>query len=216
MTKGTANYFRDYGFITGKKSPAAVDLVLEAVPDLEAFPSLSHSQFVEHTWAAATSDLVKAENLRGGIFEAVLAAAFIRAGATPFYTQVQIQHVPNVNFDFIFWTNEYGPVAVSAKTSLRERYKQADLEAMALLNVHRKSKTYLVTLDASEAARVKSKIAIGDVLALTDVVIANTGSFDELVDRLIGLSRMVAPILPSVVSGAFIRRTEVDTIDEAD
>ena len=43
----------------------------------------------------------------------------------------------------------------------RERYKQADLEAIALKYVHRKALSYLVTLEANEAKSVKAKIKSG-------------------------------------------------------
>jgi len=40
---------------------------------------------------------------------------------------------------------------LTIKTSLRERYKQADLEGLALKQVYRKSKTYLITLSGQES-----------------------------------------------------------------
>jgi hypothetical protein len=49
------------------------------------------------------------------------------------------------------------PICISAKTSLRERYKQADFEAIALKYVHRKALSFLVTLEENEAKSVKAK-----------------------------------------------------------
>lgn len=63
----------------------------------------------------------------------------------------KVAFVPNVIYDLMFYTSERGPICISAKTSLRERYKQADLEAIALKYVHRKALSYLVTLQTNEA-----------------------------------------------------------------
>lgn len=202
------SYFGEYGFTKGGKPHLAAQLVLDVVPDLAPLSDLSSSEFVTHAWGMATAKPESTKDLRGGIFEAVLTAAFIRADLSPFYVQAQVQHVPNVNFDFVFWTEEHGPVAVSAKTSLRERYKQADLEAMALSNVHRRSRSFLVTLDADEAARVKAKISTGDVIALTDVVIANSISFDRLIEEILKCNRFEAPNLPAVARGRMIQHLE--------
>ncbi|MDE7137830.1 MAG: hypothetical protein K2O29_05155 [Ruminococcus sp.] len=44
--------------------------------------------------------------------------------------------MPNVDFDIILYTQEQYPIALSLKTSVRERYKQADLEGVALKNMY--------------------------------------------------------------------------------
>jgi hypothetical protein len=79
---------------------------------------------------------------------------------------------------------ERGPICISAKTSLRERYKQADLEAIALKYVHRKALSYLVTLEENEARSVKEKIKSGDVIGLDNVVVATSNEFNELIEEL--------------------------------
>ena len=61
---------------------------------------------------------------------------------------------PNINYDILLYSKVSGPICLSAKTSFRERYKQADLEAMALKNVHRISKSYLLTLSDEEAEQI--------------------------------------------------------------
>ncbi len=79
---------------------------------------------------------------------------------------------------------EFGPIIFSAKTSLRERYKQADLEGMMLRQVHRRSKSYLITLNELEANNVNEKIKNGQVLGLDSVIVASNESFDELIAKL--------------------------------
>ena len=70
------------------------------------------------------------------------------------------------------------------KTSLRERYKQADLEAVALKYVHRKAENYLLTMDREEAESVSRKIATGAVLGLDKAVLASSDEFDSFVNNL--------------------------------
>src|SRR5712671_2592560 len=50
----------------------------------------------------------------------------------PAYWQAEFKVVPDNYNDVTLWSKEFGPVIISCKTSLRERYKQADLEALAL------------------------------------------------------------------------------------
>jgi hypothetical protein len=86
---------------------------------------------------------------------------------TPAYWQAKIEGVPSDN-DVMLWSEEHGPVVLSCKTSLRERYKQADLEAIALRARYQHAKAYLITLDSDKrhVARTRSKIRTAEVVAL--------------------------------------------------
>ena len=96
----------------------------------------------------------------------------------------KVAFVPNVIYDLMFYTEERGPICISAKTSLRERYKQADLEAIALKYVHRKALCFLLTLEENEAKSVKAKIKTGDVIGLDNVIVATSDEFDNLIKDL--------------------------------
>ena len=72
----------------------------------------------------------------------------------------------------------------SLNTSLRERYKQADLEAIALKYVHRKAENYLLTMDATEAGMVSNKIKNGDVLGLNQAILTTSDEFNNFIDEL--------------------------------
>ena len=85
-------------------------------------------------------------SLNGKIWECIIITLLYREGLLPFYTQAKVAFVPNVEFDVLLYTSSR-PISLSLKTSLRERYKQADLEAIALRYVHRRAKSYLLTLD---------------------------------------------------------------------
>lgn len=117
----------------------------------------------------------------GRVFEYILATLFIREGLVPFYMGAKVAFVPNVEYDFILYTTERGPYCISAKTSLRERYKQADLEAIALKYVHRRACCALVTNDEKEALATARKIKTGDVIGLDSIIYSRSAEFDALI-----------------------------------
>lgn len=114
-------------------------------------------------------------NLRGKWFEFAIALVLIDKGITPFYYQTSLAFVSDVVFDFIIFTDELSPICLSAKTSLRERRKQTDLEALALKSVYRKSKSYLLTIDSNDKSikNLERKIDNKDVLGLDGVYGSN-------------------------------------------
>ena len=120
----------------------------------------------------------------------------------------KVAFVPNVIYDLMFYTTEHGPICWSVKTSLRERYKQADLESIALKYVHRKALSYLITLNENEAANVKRKIKTGDVIGLDNVIVATNPEFDELVEELKQLDFEEPPTVKVIES------TQVVTIEK--
>lgn len=122
-------------------------------------------------------------NMNGNIFELIIYSLFYREGLLPFYTQAKVTYVPNVIFDAILY-NRSQPIGISLKTSLRERYKQADLEAIALKYVHRRAKCYLLTMESKEAKENKAKIKEGDIIGLDDIIDCNTDEIDKLIEAL--------------------------------
>ncbi|MFV8360399.1 PDDEXK family nuclease [Flavobacterium sp. LS1P3] len=142
------------------------------------------SEYISIYWEAYKKLPEGNNNLNGKIFEYILATLCVRENILPLYLSAKVAFVPNVIYDLMFYTTERGPICLSAKTSLRERYKQADLEAIALKYVHRKALSYLVTLDDTEAKGVKAKIKSGDVIGLDKVVVATSEEFNDLIKEL--------------------------------
>lgn len=122
-------------------------------------------------------------SINGNVFELIIYSLLYREGIKPFYTQAKVTYVPNIVYDAILY-NQSQPVSLSLKTSLRERYKQADLEAVALKYVHRRSKCYLLTISAEEAAIANEKIKNGDIIGLDAVIDCTTSQIDDLVANL--------------------------------
>ena len=135
-------------------------------------------EYVERYWRA----LIQAgkPTLHGNIFEYIIYTLLFRENIKPFYTQAKVAFVPNVNFDTLLYCQST-PVSLSLKTSLRERYKQADLEAIALKYVHRRSKCYLLTMDTAEANVQKGKILSGDIIGLDEIIDCNSDDINNLI-----------------------------------
>ena len=119
----------------------------------------------------------------GRIFEFLICETLAQAGVVPFYYQTQFAFVPNADFDVALY-DPVDPVVLSMKVSLRERYKQADLEGGALRQVYRRAKCYLITLSNDEALGIRRKIQNGDINGLDRCVLANEEEYTELIDEL--------------------------------
>lgn len=114
-------------------------------------------------------------------------------GLTPAYWQAEFVAVPKNFNDVLLWSKEYGPVILSCKTSLRERYKQADLEAVALRQHYPNAKFYIVTLDEDKRhlANIRKKIADKELLALH--AIYDETNMDDLFAFLKTLTLTIVP-----------------------
>lgn len=180
--------------ISGNKVCAVFDSLY---PDILDIPITNGSTFMSLLWGRYESE---SQNLNGKVFEGLIASILYRLNVLPIYVQAKLAFVPNVDFDFILYSKEYGPIVLSAKTSLRERYKQADLEGMMLRQVHRNAKTYLITLNDSEAMNVNIKIKNGQVLGIDSVITATKKDFDKLLEELSNLT-FYKPKKVEIISG---------------
>ena len=143
----------------------------------------SPSDYVNKYWTKYT-EVRESSTLNGKMFELIIATLFIREGLLPLYLQAKVAFVPNIEFDSLLYSHECGPIAFSLKTSLRERYKQADLEAIALKYVHRKAKSYLLTLEEHECSVVNEKIKSGEVIGLNQAILCSSEDFNNLITNL--------------------------------
>ncbi|MCU0351285.1 MAG: hypothetical protein MUF43_10735 [Flavobacterium sp.] len=202
------NQLNQLGITIGQNNKA--EIVFDELFD--SFLNVKYSKpsdYISQYWEKYTKHGENNNNLNGKIFEYVLATLFVREGILPIYMSAKVAFVPNVIYDLMFYTAERGPICISAKTSLRERYKQADLEAIALKYVHRKALSYLVTLEEREAKSVKQKIKTGDVIGLDNVVVATNPEFDELINELKEFQFSEPPIVKVIESNQIITAEKV-------
>lgn len=110
-------------------------------------------------------------SMGGSWLEYAMLLALKESKLTPAYWQAEFETVPDNFNDVMLWSKEYGPVIISCKTSLRERYKQADLEAVALRQHFPNARFFLLTLDEDKqhVSRIRKKIAEKEMLALNAV-----------------------------------------------
>ena len=176
------------GIIKDKSKAEANDVFTNAIsPNFLEIPKMKSSEYVAYCWEKFKKyceNVPNAKNLNGQVFEIIIQTEMFRQSLFPMYIQAQVAFVPNVNFDVLFYTRDRYPIGISLKTSLRERYKQADLEAVALKYVHRKALNFLITLHESEARKAKEKSENGEMLGLDNIIIATKDEFDELVNQL--------------------------------
>lgn len=170
------------------------------------------NEYIQKYWEAYSAHPERNNNLNGKVFEYILATLCVREGILPIYMSAKVAFVPNVIYDLMFYTTERGPICWSVKTSLRERYKQADLEAIALKYVHRKALGYLITLEENEARSVKAKIKSGDVIGLDDVIVATNEEFNELIAELKKYEFSEPPTVKVIESNQIITEEKVNRI----
>jgi hypothetical protein len=205
------NQLNQLGITIGKDNKA--EIVFDALlPDFLKVKYKNPSDYIKIYWDAFKKHPESNNNLNGKIFEYILATLFVREGLLPLYLSAKVAFVPNVIYDLMFYTAERGPICISAKTSLRERYKQADLEAIALKYVHRKALSYLVTLEENEAKSVKAKIKSGDVIGLDNVVVATSPEFNELINELKAFQFSEPPTVKVIESNQVITAEKVKAL----
>lgn len=190
-----------------KRSGSQMVKVFEGLFPGKTFLEIAYNtpnEYVQMYWSTFKRQYPDATvNLNGKIFEIIIYTLLYREGIRPFYTQAKVAFVPNIDFDAILY-NKNTPVSLSLKTSLRERYKQADLEAIALKYVHRKSISYLLTLNPDEANSVKEKINNGAVIGLDSVIDCNTDEINLLVENLKKMNFIESETI-DVVSGFIVK-----------
>lgn len=202
---------KELGIIIGDNTKAG-KVFEELFPNFMEVKYDTPSQYVKTFWNEYQKITNTNSNLNGKIFEYILATLCIRENILPLYMSAKVAFVPNVIYDLMFYTAERGPICWSSKTSLRERYKQADLESIALKYVHRKALSYLITLDEREARGVKEKIKTGDVIGLDNVIVATEPEFDQLVTDLKSFKFEEPPTVKVIESSQVVTIEKVKSV----
>jgi hypothetical protein len=187
----------------------AITTLKQLVADCGTLNGLKPSEVVKTLWGCYQSTHESNNNINGAVFEEIIGYVLAKEGCLPFYMQAKVAYVPNVNYDFVLYDESLGPISLSAKTSLRERWKQADLEAVALKYVHRNALSYAITLSEQEAKTRISKLK--DCMALNDFVLANSPRFDELITEIKGRKLQLAGTVQVITSNTIIDQAKSRT-----
>jgi hypothetical protein len=201
---------RDLNIVKGEQNLAST-IFEDLLPSFMEVDYQTPNEYVEQYWneyLAVRDNLIPNEQTRRGVngkvFEYILATLLIREKIFPIFMNAKVAFVPNINYDVLLYSSDQGPICISAKTSFRERYKQADLEAIALKYVHRKSKSYLVTLSELDANMVNTKQKNGDVIGLDKAVYALDQNFNQLIEEIKEFSLGNAPTILVVESNQIV------------
>ena len=201
----TENYLILYGLVGVAHNSKAAKLLMKVQPRLDSFDYISPSKYFKVVWEEMSNHKLYSSSSGGEAFELLFACILLREGIGPFYMQAEMAYVPDSHFDFIVYTKEIGPFALSLKTSLRERYKQAELESISLRNVHRLSRSFLLTLNRAEAIKLQNKVISGELIAIEQVVLADSVQLDRLIAQLKKYTPIKAPKVDVVTKGIFIK-----------
>lgn len=202
---------RKLGIVIGKDTKGQ-KVFEDLFSDFMLFEYNKPSEYIHSFWTKYEAYPERSSSLNGKMLEYILASLCIREGILPTYMSAKVAFVPNVIYDIMFYTAERGPICWSVKTSLRERYKQADLESIALKYVHRKALSYLITLNEKEAQGVKDKIISGDVIGLDKVIVATNSEFDELIKELKTFKFEEPPTVKVIESTQVVTKEKVKSI----
>ena len=173
--------------------------------DFRTIEEMSPSKYIVHCYNKyKTSTGAINNSLNGNIFELIVETCLYRENIKPMFLQAKVTFVPNVKFDVLLYTDDQYPITISLKTSTRERYKQADLEAVALKYVHRRALNYLVMLSSDETTNLKNKLKKGELLGLNEIIAADKDEFDILVNKLKSNS-YINPGKVDVVIGSIVK-----------
>lgn len=137
------------------------------------------SKFMKASYETYKEKYKSKPSTNGLIFEYCIAECLFQMKIGPFYYQANLNFVPNSQFDFVCFHDRW-PNVLSCKVSLRERYKQADLEGWVLKQVYRKARVYLLTTDQKEVTMVENKIYDGEVIGLDECIGVYSEKFDKL------------------------------------
>lgn len=196
---------KDVGFVSSRNQKTYRIFTERITNDFKSLKVQKASEYVKECWRKYKSNVSGDNSINGQIFECIIGTALYNKNILPMFTQASVAFVPNAKFDILLYTNDNFPIGISIKTSLRERYKQADLEAVALKYVHRRALNYLITLSGNEAINVKAKVKDGTLLGINKVITADTKEFDDFIEELLMYEFIKPGKIDIITSGTVIK-----------
>lgn len=198
---------QDIGIVKGKSKSKKVAEIFESLEgDFRNLVYNTPSEYIKKYWNSYITKVPNKNNSQNGkIFEYILATLLYRENIMPFYMGAKVSFVADINFDIMMYSAEVGPLCISAKTTLRERYKQSDFESLMLKDVHKGSKSYLVTLDEN-FEKYKSKLEKGHIRTLNGIIHAHTTEFDLFIEKLKTYTIIPSPSVKVIDSKLFVQK----------
>ena len=187
-----SDYISDIGLASITSNQKLIATIKGIQPTLEHFPYNSASLYTDKLWKLFDKE-ISDNSARGTAFEFLIAFTLLRENISTFYYQVAFNNIAWAEYDILVFTEEIGPIVLSCKTSLRERWKQAEFEAQLMKRDFPKSRSFLITMDPKESS-VANKIKNGPKSGLEKVMRANQPAFDRIIEEIKGYKVIPAPI----------------------
>lgn len=127
---------------------------------------LTPELFLKKNWIKYTEHIKKNKvnnNQPGKVFEVFFEIILKNEKIKVYSKDSNIKGVPLVKPDFLIRKRDGNFIFISLKTSLRERWKQADWEAIKFKEKYHSSDCYLITLHETEIKSLKNKISKGQL-----------------------------------------------------
>lgn len=133
-----------------------------------------YGSYVSDLWAEAKR--LGADS--GPLFEMIIGSVIFSAGVSSFYRKTALARVPELEVDFLLLSEDKeSPVCIQLTSTLRERYKLADLQAFKIKHYYPGAHVALLTMDSKDVARRDPS----ELKSLDDLIDAGTKSLDALV-----------------------------------
>lgn len=178
-----------------------ISLIKRCLPKLvSARASLAITDYISSKNIPGAHDLIyrgytalQTDNgrLNGDLFEGLFASAMIGSGLGNFITAAEYDALPYSKVDMVVYTQRSGPVMLSLKSSLRERWKQSDLEFHVAKRINPAIIGVIATMDSDGARQPLGLLNEGQLLGLDRIVDCNLPSN---VDNLLRLISALNPV----------------------
>jgi len=118
------------------------------------------------------------------IFNSLVTLMLGKQRIRPLYFQAQFYPFSNIEYECATYSKVYGPIIITPSLNITSKLSAISLKSAILKSIHRRSKSFLITMDERKAAVVNQKIGVGLVLGLDKVVVASSSGFDTLIQDL--------------------------------
>lgn len=166
-----------------KKNSKIKSIFLEVYSNILNSSPESASNFFRENWATwQTYAYGKSFNnsLPGAVFEKLFEIYCYLLNYEIAAQDEYFGEVPLVKPDFVLENKNGEYLFLSLKTSLRERWKQADWEAIYFKEYYPDTPCILLTFDKSEESRLQTKIKDNLLKGLDDSCIASSKKLDQI------------------------------------
>lgn len=145
-------------------------------------------------------------------FPIYLGYTFYQRKYSSIFIDTRVKYVPEPIPLLLLTSKGHCLISLYLTTSYKEFHKLADLEAMALKNVHRISKSFLIALSDDDALQVSQKIIKEDIFGLNDVIVATSEKFNQFISELKAFTFDLSPSVSVIECNQIITKENLDLL----